>query len=103
MFPEIETALMEIRRKILEAKQVATVLGYQRTANSGVFLQITCEDADDLVVPGQEYTFGAVKAAQAREDFEALAERRLLRIHLGKDVKAGLRKLHDLVSAALAH
>ena len=103
MFPEIESAPMEIRGKILEAKQVATVLGYQRAASSGVFLQITCDDAEDLIVPGQEYTFGAVKAAQARGDFEALAERRLLRIHLGEDVKAGLGKLHDLVSAALAH
>jgi transaldolase / glucose-6-phosphate isomerase len=51
----------------------------------GVFLQITCDDATDLPVPGQKYTFGVVKAAQARGDFQVLAERgrRALRVHLG--------------------
>ena len=43
--------------------------------NTGVFLQITCDDAFDLPVPGQKYTFGVVKAAQARGDFEVLVER----------------------------
>ena len=117
MFPEHESALQEIRQRILEAKQVATVLGfgprflhstgqaYKGGPNSGVFLQITCDDADDLAVPGQKYTFGIVKAAQARGDFQVLADRkrRALRVHLGKDVKAGLSRLHDLVSAAVAH
>ena len=103
MFPEIETALMEIRRKILEAKQVATVLGYQRTANSGVFLQITCDDALELPVPEQKYTFGVVKAAQARGDFQVLVERgrRALRVHL-HDVESGLATLAAAVEEALA-
>jgi len=40
-----------------------------------------------------------VKAAQARGDFQVLAERkrRALRVHIGSDVKAGLRKLAALV------
>lgn len=110
MLPENEAVLLEIRRKILEAKQVATVLTFGpqsigHNADRGVFLQITCEEAEDLQVPHEEYTFGDVKAALARRDFQALMEgqRRLLRIHLGKDVKAGLARLHDLVSAAVAH
>jgi glucose-6-phosphate isomerase len=117
MFAEYEAALQAIRLKILEAKQVATVLGfgprflhstgqaYKGGPNSGVFLQMTCEEAEDLLVPGQEYTFGLVKVAQARGDFQMLAERRrrALRVHIGKDVKAGLAKLHDLVSAAVSH
>ncbi len=59
-----------------------------------MFLQITCDDAKDLPVPGQKYTFGVVKAAQARGDFQVLAERerRALRVHLGPDVAAGLRR-----------
>ena len=63
--------------------------------NSGVFLQVTCDDAEDLPVPGQKYTFGVVKAAQARGDFQVLAERdrRALRVHLGPDVAAGLATL----------
>ncbi len=57
----------------------------------------------DLPVPGQKYTFGVVKAAQARGDFEVLAarQRRALRVHLGPDVRAGLTKLHEIVQSAL--
>jgi transaldolase/glucose-6-phosphate isomerase len=58
----------------------------------------------DILVPGQKYTFGVVKAAQARGDFAVLAERgrRALRVHLGKDVAAGLATLTDAVNQALA-
>ena len=62
------------------------------------FLQITCDDAHDLPVPNQKYSFGVVKAAQARGDFEVLAERgrRALRVHLGADVSGGLRNLRAI-------
>ena len=117
MFPEHEAKLEEIRKEILESKQVATVLGfgprflhstgqaYKGGPNSGVFVQITCDEAQDIPVPEQKYTFGLVKAAQARGDFQVLAERhrRALRVHLGKDVAKGLNQLATLISAALAH
>src|SRR6185312_13708113 len=48
---------------------------YKGGPNIGVFLQVTCDDAADIPVPGQKYTFGVVKAAQARGDFQVLAER----------------------------
>jgi len=56
-------------------------------------------------VPEQKYTFGIVKAAQARGDFQVLADRRrrALRVHLGKDVAKGVNQLATLISAALAH
>jgi transaldolase/glucose-6-phosphate isomerase len=58
----------------------------------------------DILVPGQKYTFGVVKSAQARGDFAVLAERgrRALRVHLGKDVAAGLATLTDAIHQALA-
>jgi transaldolase/glucose-6-phosphate isomerase len=64
---------------------------------------VTADDAKDLPVPGQRYTFGVVKAAQARGDFKVLAERerRALRVHLGPDVPAGLRTLQAAVEKAL--
>jgi transaldolase / glucose-6-phosphate isomerase len=116
MFPEYEAKLQEIRKSILDAKKIATVLGfgprflhstgqaYKGGPNSGVFVQITCDDAEDLPVPQQKYTFGVVKAAQARGDFQVLADRkrRALRVHLGKDLAAGLDHLRDLVCAAIA-
>ena len=72
--------------------------------NNGVFLQITSDDKEDIPVPGQKYTFGILKRFQAQGDFEVLAERqrRLLRVHLGADVPAGLARLRDLIRAALA-
>jgi glucose-6-phosphate isomerase len=117
MFPEYEAKLEDVRREIVESKQVATVLGfgprflhstgqaYKGGPNTGVFLQITCDEAEDLQVPGQKYTFGVVKAAQARGDFQVLAERRrrVLRVHLGKDLGRALDHLHDLICAAVAH
>jgi hypothetical protein len=69
-----------------------------------VFLQITCDDAADLPVPGQKYTFGIVKAAQARGDFQVLADRnrRALRVHLGADLPDGLNKLQAAIQQALS-
>ena len=66
-------------------------------------MQITCDDAVDLPVPEQKYTFGIVKAAQARGDFQVLAQRdrRALRVHLGSDLKAGLAKLQAAIHHAL--
>jgi transaldolase/glucose-6-phosphate isomerase len=109
-------ALQEIRKMIRDRKHVATCLGfgprflhstgqaYKGGPNSGVFLQITCDDANDLAVPGHKYSFGIVKAAQARGDFEVLAERhrRLLRVHLGSHVAEGLTILRDAMRQALS-
>jgi len=71
--------------------------------NSGVFLQITCDDAEDVPIPGEKFSFGVLKAAQASGDFKVLTDRgrRVLRVHLGKDVAAGLKKLQDIVAKAL--
>jgi transaldolase/glucose-6-phosphate isomerase len=110
-----EAALAAIRLAVRDAKRVATCLGfgprflhstgqaYKGGPGSGVFLQVTADDARDLGVPGQRLTFGAVKAAQARGDLEVLAERgrRALRVHLGKDVRAGLATLGEAVAEAL--
>lgn len=113
---ENEKALQTIRHAVRDRKKVATVLGfgprflhstgqaYKGGPNSGVFLQITCDDARDLPVPGQKYTFGVVKAAQARGDFAVLAERgrRALRVHLGKNLKPALAALSKAVQRAIA-
>jgi transaldolase/glucose-6-phosphate isomerase len=110
-----DDALQDIRRMIRDRKRVATCLGfgprflhstgqaYKGGPNTGVFLQITCDDDNDLAVPGRRYTFGAVEAAQARGDFEVLAERgrRVLRVHLGAHVAAGLTALKEAVRQAL--
>jgi len=111
-----ERSLQLMRHLVRDRKHVATCLGfgprflhstgqaYKGGPNTGVFLQVTCDDALDLAIPGQKYTFGVVKAAQARGDFQVLAarNRRALRIHLPKDVEAGLATLRSAIEQALA-
>lgn len=107
-------ALTAIRTRIRDRTQAATCLGfgprfqhstgqaYKGGPNSGVFLQITCNDPIDVDVPGHSYSFGVVKAAQASSDLEVLDERdrRTLRVHL-KDTGAGLADLAHAMDAAL--
>jgi transaldolase/glucose-6-phosphate isomerase len=102
-----EEILQEIRHVVRDRMHSATCLGfgprflhstgqaYKGGPNTGVFLQITCEDAVDVPVPGQKYTFGIVKAAQARGDFQVLVQRgrRALHVHIGKNVQADLKRL----------
>ena len=111
-----QTQLQTMRHAVRDKKHVATCLGfgprflhstgqaYKGGPNSGVFLQITCDDAADLPVPGQKYTFGIVKAAQARGDFQVLADRnrRALRVHLRADLADGLNKLQAAIQQALS-
>jgi transaldolase/glucose-6-phosphate isomerase len=107
--------LQAIRRRVRDDRRVATCLGfgprflhstgqaYKGGPPSGVFLQVTADDAQDAPVPGQRYTFGVVKAAQARGDLRVLEERgrRALRVHLGPDVGGGLQSLARAVERAL--
>ena len=110
-----EEALEKIRLAVRDRKRVATCLGfgprflhstgqaYKGGPNSGVFLQLTCDDAQDVAIPDQKYTFGIVKAAQARGDFDVLAERRrrVLRVHLPADVMQGLATLRAAIEKGL--
>jgi len=109
-------ALQEMRRTIRDRTRAATCLGfgprflhstgqaYKGGPDSGVFLQVTADDGSRLRVPGHSYTFDVVEAAQARGDFDVLAERgrRALRVHLGSDGASGLARLAQAVRAALA-
>jgi transaldolase/glucose-6-phosphate isomerase len=108
-------AMQRLRRIIRDRTKAATCVGfgprfqhstgqaYKGGPNSGVFLQITCDDPEDLPVPGQSYTFGIVKEAQARGDFEVLAERgrRALRAHITGNLDAGLDTLIRTIEQAL--
>jgi transaldolase/glucose-6-phosphate isomerase len=109
-------ALQALRLAIRDRRQVATCVGfgprfqhstgqaYKGGPNTGVFLQITTDDARDLPVPGRKYSFGIVKSAQARGDFDVLAERgrRVLRVHLGPDLGRDLDRLLAGLRQAIA-
>lgn len=111
MNAESEARVRNIRSTVLDHNGSATCVGfgprflhstgqaYKGGANNGVFLQITSDDATDITVPGQKYTFGIVKAAQSRGDFQVLLNRgrRSLRVHLTADVKEGLERLKSII------
>jgi transaldolase/glucose-6-phosphate isomerase len=115
MAPATEAIIAEIRTLVRDTRRVATCVGfgprfqhstgqaYKGGPNTGVFLQITCEDTVELAVPGHRYSFGLVKEVEARSDLEVLARRgrRALRVHLGADVPAGLEQVHAVVTEAL--
>jgi transaldolase/glucose-6-phosphate isomerase len=81
----------------------STGQAYKGGPDSGVFVQITADDAKDLPIPQQAASFGVIKAAQARGDFDVLTERgrRALRIHLKGDLTSGLEKLKAAITTAL--
>jgi hypothetical protein len=115
MFPEHEAAIQAFRHKVRDAKKVATCLGfgprflhstgqdYKGGPNTGVFLQITADEAVDVEIPGQKYSFGVVIAAQAAGDLAVLQSRgrRAMRVHLGADIAAGLKTLAIAIDEAL--
>lgn len=115
MTDEHDRELQGLRRAVRDGRRVATTLGYgprflhstgqlhKGGPNRGVFLVLLSDDSADLPVPQTRYTFGAMKRAQALGDCQVLAERgrRLLRVEIGPDTLAGLRRLRALVEAAV--
>jgi transaldolase/glucose-6-phosphate isomerase len=107
--------LQHIRLAVRDRRHVATCAefgprflhstgqAYKGGPDSGVFLQITADDAEDLAVPDQKASFGVIKAAQARGDFDVLTERgrRALRVHIKGNLEAGLAMLDAAIISAL--
>lgn len=113
MTAEYRAVLDRVRHRVRDRTRAATSVGfgprylhstgqaYKGGPNTGVFLVITADATDDVPVPGQRYTFGVIEAAQARGDVRVLLDRgrRVLQVHLGRDVAAGLRRVSDAVDA----
>ena len=112
--PEFDAKLQEIRTYLRDATKCATTIGYgprflhstgqmhKGGPDTGLFFQLTAKDKKDFPVPGEPYTFSTLKQAQALGDFRALSAhgRRVVRVDLGEDVRAGLQRLHELIVAA---
>jgi len=109
--PETGSSLEHIRLLIRDRLRLATTVGYgprflhstgqfhKGGPNTGLFLQLTAEDPEDIPVPGKPYSFGVLKRAQARGDLEALRERgrRVHPVHLGLDPARDLENIRGLV------
>jgi len=107
-----DSALNAIRLAIRDKYRVATTVGYgprylhstgqlhKGGPNTGVFLQIVGDDPKDIPIPGERFSFGVLKQAQALGDFQALRNhgRRVLRVQL-QDVAQGLVKIGQAAGA----
>jgi transaldolase/glucose-6-phosphate isomerase len=114
--PEADRLLQDIRTHLRDRYQIATTVGYgprylhstgqyhKGGPNTGVFIQLWAERAEDADIPGKDYSFGVLIKAQAQGDLEALRqhERRLVRIELGLGGLKGLSRLNEAV-VDLAH
>jgi hypothetical protein len=109
--PEHDQLLQQLRVAIRERTGAAVTTGYgprflhstgqlhKGGPDRGVFIQLTAPDRQGLSIPGEPYTFGILKEAQALGDFESLASRhrRVVRVDLGGEIEQGLRRLVALV------
>jgi transaldolase/glucose-6-phosphate isomerase len=112
--PEHDDLFQAIRTHLRDALHLATTTGYgprflhstgqlhKGGPASGVFIQVTADNAVDVPLPNEPFTFGVLKRAQALGDFQSLSSRnrRAIRLHLGTDVAAGLRTLLEIVQTA---
>jgi hypothetical protein len=71
--------------------------------NNGLFIQITADDTQDLPIPGEPYSFSTLKQAQALGDLRSLEskQRRVIRLHLRRNVPAQLARLEKLVESGV--
>ena len=111
---EIDDQLEAIRYRLRDLTKAATTLGYgprfqhstgqlhKGGPNTGVFVQIVGEDIVDAAIPGEPYTFGVLRQAQALGDLRSLEShgRRVIRLALGSDVRAGLTEIQRALDAA---
>jgi glucose-6-phosphate isomerase len=69
----------------------------------GLFLLVTAAPANDLAIPGADYSFGQLQLALALGDFESLGRRRrpVIRLHLTGGVASGLTQLEAILNNAL--
>jgi transaldolase/glucose-6-phosphate isomerase len=107
--PGASSDLQQIRTKLRDRTKAATTLGFgprflhstgqlhKGGPNTGVFLQIVDEPAEELPVPETNYSFAQLIRAQAEGDYQALKQRgrRVLRVQLGPDPAAGLWQLEE--------
>jgi hypothetical protein len=112
---EHTAALQSVRVRLRDSLCLATTLGYgprflhstgqfhKGGPNNGLFIQITADDAQDLPIPGEPYSFSILKQAQALGDLRSLEskQRRVVRLHVGKDVSGQLARLEELVESAV--
>lgn len=106
---QVDQLIGDLRTRVMRRSRIATTMGYgprylhstgqlhKGGPGSGLYLQLTAGPTEPLPIPGQQYGFETLAAAQAIGDYQALANlgRRVIAIDLGGDPVAGLQRLLD--------
>ena len=73
--------------------------------DTGLYIILIGDEEKDLAIPGEKFGFATLHRAQALGDFRSLDDkgRRVIRIHLGKDIDAGLSALYQSVRDTHKH
>lgn len=107
--PDTLELLHAIRQLLAERLRIPTILGigprylhstgqlFKGGPNTGAFIQLVSEPANDLPVPGQRYSFRTMFLAQAYGDYEALVSRGrpVLQISFRRDALEALEQLEQ--------
>jgi hypothetical protein len=113
--PGSEAAISAIRAAVRDSTQIATTAGYgprflhstgqlhKGGPKTGLFLQVVQQDARDVPIPGQPFSFSILKQAQSLGDLKSLSSRKLpvLRVTLGKNAAVGWKALAAAVRSAV--
>jgi glucose-6-phosphate isomerase len=111
--PQIDKAISLLRGAILRKYALPVTFGYgprylhstgqlhKGDSGNGLFVQLTQNNSVDVDIPDEigkkdsSHTFGALKAAQARGDWQALTDkgRRIMRLHFKNNAVSVLKNL----------
>ncbi|MES2590710.1 MAG: hypothetical protein V4608_02410 [Bacteroidota bacterium] len=108
---EVENSLLQIQLNLQKSLllPVTTQFGprylhstgqyHKGGPNTGFFIQFICNSIESIQIPGQPYTFGLLKRAQAIGDMQALIDhdRKVILIDIGKDYISGLNHFNQVI------
>src|SRR2546428_381958 len=114
---EHDSALNAIRLAIRDSYRVATAVGYgprdphstgqlhKGGPNTGDFLQMAGDDPHDVPIPGEKFSFGVLKQAQALGDFQALRNhgRRVLRVQMADQAQGLATNAQPVAPGPVCH
>jgi hypothetical protein len=115
--PFVDAALGRLREQLASRLGIPVLLSsgprylhyfeqvYKGGPPKGLFLILTSEPAEDIVIPGAGYTFGQLQLALAMGDFESFESRQKLvvRIHLTQGLEQSLAELEQVIQQALVN
>jgi hypothetical protein len=110
--PAMDAHLHDLRVSLARTLSCATTLGigprylhstgqlFKGGPDAGLFLLFTADETADLPIPGEPFTFGVLKQAQALGDFQAMCQRgrRIRRLHLGADPEGAMANVTRLIT-----